>query len=36
MARPSFERAVTRWYTDNDRERFTVDRDAVGRALATL
>jgi glutathione S-transferase len=36
MARPSFERAVTSWFTDKDRERFTVDRDAVGRALMEL
>jgi glutathione S-transferase len=31
--RPNFARAVTKWFTDEDRERFTVDRDAVNRAL---
>ena len=33
MARPSFSRAVTKWYTDADRERFAVDRDAMKGAL---
>jgi len=33
MRRPSFARAVTKWYTDADRERFAVDRDAMERAL---
>jgi glutathione S-transferase len=36
MQRPSFARAVSRWFTDADRERFTVDRDAVNRALARI
>lgn len=36
VARPSFEHAVTRWFTDADRERFAVDQDAVGRALSQL
>lgn len=36
MARASFQPAVERWFTDRDRERFTVDRDAVGKALASL
>jgi len=31
--RPNFARAVTKWFTQEDRERFTVDRDAVNRAL---
>jgi glutathione S-transferase len=34
MARPSFDRAVTRWFSDADRERFTVDGEAVSRALS--
>lgn len=33
-ARPSFGRAISRWFTDADRARFTVDREAVSRALA--
>ena len=33
MARPSFDRAVNRWFTDADRERFRVDREAVGRMI---
>jgi glutathione S-transferase len=34
MARPSFAPAVSKWFTDADRERFTVDREAVSRALS--
>jgi glutathione S-transferase len=33
MQRPNFARAVSKWFTDADRERFTVDRDAMNRAL---
>ena len=33
MARASFDRAVSRWFTDADRERFRVDREAVGRMI---
>lgn len=33
MARPNFAAAVSKWYTDADRGRFTVDRDAMERAL---
>jgi glutathione S-transferase len=36
MARPSFERAVRRWFSAADKERFTVDRQAVADALAAL
>ena len=36
MQRPNFARAVSRWFTDADRERFAVDREAVSRALAQI
>src|SRR4051812_33097803 len=36
MQRPNFTRAVSKWFTEDDRERFTVDREAVGRALAQI
>jgi len=36
MQRPNFARAVSKWFTDADRERFTVDRDAVSRALSGI
>lgn len=35
-SRPSFSRAVTKWFTDADRERFTVDREAVNHALSRI
>jgi glutathione S-transferase len=34
--RPNFARAVSSWFTDADRERFTVNREAVNRALARI
>jgi glutathione S-transferase len=36
MQRPNFVRAVSKWFTDADRERFAVDREAVSRALAQI
>jgi glutathione S-transferase len=36
MQRPNFASAVTKWFTDADRERFNVDRGAVNRALKGL
>jgi glutathione S-transferase len=36
IARASFGRAVTRWFTGADRERFVVDREAVREALSRL
>jgi glutathione S-transferase len=36
MQRPNFAKAVSNWFTDADRERFTVDREAVDRALARI
>jgi glutathione S-transferase len=33
VRRPNFAPAVSRWFTDEDRERFTVDQEAVDRAL---
>ena len=36
MQRPSFARAVSKWFTDADRERFQVDRAEVDRALTRI
>lgn len=35
-SRPNFARAVTKWFTDADRERFAVDREAVNQALSRV
>ncbi len=35
-SRPSFAQAVTKWFTEADRERFTVDREAVDHALSRI
>ena len=34
--RPSFERAITRWFGDAERARFTVDRSEVSKQLQKL
>jgi len=33
VQRPNFARAVSKWFTDEDRGRFAVDHEAVDRAL---